>query len=212
MRAGLLLALVALSGCSPANANDAEFWTPSSASVESTDEDAGTDPPPEPGTDAGTTPPKTDAGTPKPSGTCLRVEFTTVSYFGRYAPSHVGAVWITDASGKFVKTLQEWGVRRSGNLYNWRQSAGGNTVDAITGATLKSHVAHKLDWNCTNVSKARVAPGKYTVHAEFAESNVSGASNAGPTFEAAFEVGVASTDTPADSKGYKAKLIKVTAP
>lgn len=196
MRPWLVIAL-GLAACSPANVNDAEYWTPSSANIVDGDdaaasEDAAT------ADDAGTTAP--------PPQNCLRVEFTTVSVGGRYAPSHVAAVWITDASGKFVKTLREWGYRRQGYLSAWRASSGANTVDAITAATLKSHGRSTLDWNCTDTSKKRVADGKYTVHAEFTEANT-----AGPTFTADFDVGSAkSTDNPADSRGYTGKTIVFT--
>lgn len=200
MRPWLLIAL-GLAACSPANVNDAEYWTPSSANIVDGDdaavavEDAATT------DDAGTTAPP-----PPPSKNCLRVEFTTVSVGGRYAPSHVAAVWITDSSGKFVKTLREWGYRRQGYLSAWRASSGANTVDAITAATLKSHGPLTLDWDCTDTSKKRVAAGKYTVRAEFTEANT-----AGPNFAADFEVGSApSTGNPADSRGFTGKTIKFT--
>lgn len=201
MRAMLLALPLALAACSPANVNDSEYWTPSSANVVA-DDDAET------ADDTSTPPPpRDDSGTPPPPSTnCLRVEFTTVSVSGRYSPSHVAAVWITNSSGGFVKTLREWGVRRSQYLSTWRKSSSGNTVDAITAATLKSHGALAMDWNCTDVSKARVAPGKYTVHAEFTESN-----GQGPVFAADFDVGAAPNSTnPADTNGYKAKLIRFT--
>lgn len=216
MRVTVLALVLGLTACSPANSNDAEFWTPSTGDPV-TDEDTGAvdedaavvlddsgtvvDTGTKPKTDSGTTPPPTDSGT-TPTGTCLHVEFTTVSVGGKYSPSHVGAVWITDSSGKFVKTLQEWGTKRQGYLTKWKASSGSNTVDAITGATLKSHGTHKLDWNCTNVSKAAVPAGTYNVNAEFTEQN-----GAGPTFSASFTVGTAKTDNPADSTGYKAKVI-----
>ena len=205
MKKPLFAMLLVLAGCSPANVNDGEYWTPSTASDEVVGDDGGTPPPPP--SDSGTKPPSTDSGTKPPtSGNCLHVAFTTVSTGGRYAPNHVAAVWITDASGKFVKTLREWGVRRSGYLVTWRRDSGGSTVDAVTGATLSAHGPLSLDWNCTDTAKNRVPNGKYTVHAEFTEMN-----GQGPVFDATFEIGPSSnTSNPADSSGFKAKTITFT--
>ena len=194
-RAVVVLALVM--GCSPANQNDAEYWTPSvgPASTPSGD-DAGTD---------GATP-------PPPSRDCLRVEFTTISYGGRYGPRNVGAVWVTNEAGTFIKTLEEWGTRRYSNLVAWRKSSGGNTVDAVTGATRSSASAHSSTWNCSNVDEAAVPAGNYFVNVEFVENNVSASGvGAGPLWKEAFAVGTApATLTPAADKSYTNKKIVFT--
>lgn len=203
MRRLALALILALAGCSPANVNDAEYWSPSAAPVtegEGDDDAAPLD-------DTGTPPPSDSGSTPPPaSATCLSVEITTVSVFGRYTPSHVAAVWITDASGKFIKTLREWGVRRSGYLYTWRKQSGGSTVDAVTGATLKSHGLLTMEWNCTDAAKKRVAPGKYVVHAEFTESN-----GQGPLLETTFDVGATpNTQSSGAIRGYSGAVVKFT--
>ncbi len=190
MRA-LRLGIVGLVACSPANQNDAEYWSPSV--VDPAAVDASVD----------ETPPLKD---------CLRVEFTTVSYGGRYAPRNVGAVWITTEAGAFVKTLEEWGTRRHTNLYAWRKSSAGNTVDAITGATRSTAGAHTSTWNCSDGRKVLVPAGNYVVNAEFVENNVSSTgTGAGPGWKQTFTVGATpETLTPANDKAYLDKKIVFT--
>jgi flagellar hook assembly protein FlgD len=99
---------------------------------------------------------------------------TTVTAKGRYAPSNVGAIWISDAQGKFVKTLEEWGgpvFNRIVNATAWETASGGNKVDAVTGATRSNHGPHTATWNCTDVSENVVPNGSYQVHVTFAESD-----------------------------------------
>ena len=197
MRA-LVPVICTLAACSPANHNDAEYWSPSIVEpAAAPKEDAAVE---------DTTAP------PPPAKDCLGVEFTTVSYGGRYGPRNVGAVWITNEAGKFVKTLEEWGLRRYSNLYAWRKSSGGNTVDAVTGATRSTASAHSSTWNCTDLGGGHVPTGTYFVNAEFVENNVSSSgSGAGPTWKEAFIVGTAPvTLTPADDKAYIRKKIVFT--
>ncbi len=106
------------------------------------------------------------------SGTCtFTFMVTTVTAHGTYAPRNVGAIWIDDGSGKFVKTLQEWGVARIGNATAWETASGGNVVDAVTGATLPNHGPHTATWNCTDLSGNPVPDGNYSVNVTFAESD-----------------------------------------
>jgi len=96
---------------------------------------------------------------------------TTVTARGRYAPDNVGAIWISDASGKFVKTLQVWGTIRLGNATAWTSVSFSNTVDAVTGATRHSHGPLQATWDCTDLQRAPVANGAYKVNITFAESD-----------------------------------------
>ena len=99
---------------------------------------------------------------------------TTATYGGAYKPAHVLAIWVTDASGTFVKTLkrQAWG--RRGYLTQWVANSEENAVDAITGATLTSHQAHNLVWDCTDVDGSLVPDGVYRIRVEFTEDNGTG--------------------------------------
>ena len=102
-------------------------------------------------------------------GTCLTVEFTTVSPKGKYSPRNIGAIWITDGNGAYVKTLEVWAGKRAKYLNKWTLSSGGDRVDAVSSATLSSHVHHKATWSCIDKAKNPVAGGAYVVHAELTD-------------------------------------------
>lgn len=159
-------------GCGPASGSDPEFWTPlaggggdepdsgqgsqSSAQAASSGAGAG-------GAGGG--------GPVSPLGGALAFGFTTVSFGGEYAPRNVGAVWIADGQGAFVKTLEVWAAKRSKHLVKWRAASGNNVVDAVTGATRSSHVAHELLWDGTDTAGQAVPAGAYRIYVEFTEEN-----------------------------------------
>jgi hypothetical protein len=140
--------------------------------------------------DAGKTPRDAGTGTGSSSGgggdagppgapCSLSVAVTTVSDHGNYSPNNVGAIWIANSSGTFVKTLKVWGSIRINHLSAWNSataSAGftNRTVDAITGATLSSFQTHMVSWNCTDDTRAAVPDGAYRVYFETADSNAGG--------------------------------------
>jgi hypothetical protein len=82
--------------------------------------------------------------TADPVTTDGKVDFTvkTVTYNGDRSPKNILAIWVEDISGKFVKTLLLRADQRKQWLLTWNIKSGGNTVDAITGATLSSHQTH----------------------------------------------------------------------
>lgn len=155
------------------------------------------------GTDATSSPSPSVA----PSGACARVEVTTVSYRGEYAPENVGAIWIATASGAFVRTLDVWGNKRLEHAVAWRAASNGDDVDAITGATRKSAGAHIAAWDCRDAQGAAVAPGSYVVHLEFTEENSSDERPPGPhrllPFELAASVSAASVPDDATTRGFR---------
>jgi hypothetical protein len=104
-------------------------------------------------------------------GCTLTFSVTTVSFNGSYAPRNVGAIWISDAGGTFVKSLNVWGNRRRRHLNTWNDVSGGNTLDAITGATASDHGTRTGTWNCTGVDRRPVGDGVYRVNVDFTESN-----------------------------------------
>lgn len=126
------------------------------------------------------------------SGT-LTFTVRTVTYGGGYAPRNVGAIWITNSSNQFVKTIKVWAQEHRGALVRWIASSGNNTVGAITGATLNSHQLHSVTWNGTNVSNAQVPDGDYKVNIEFAEHSAS-SSNMGKYSVHTFSKGPANID------------------
>lgn len=114
---------------------------------------------------------------PAPSmdtGMSLSLDFTTVSQRGRYAPKNIGAVWIEDATGKYVKTLDAWAAKRARYLTKWvSKNPTGDRVDAISRATLPNHIAHHAIWNLKD-SKGVVAPdGEYTIYIESTDQETS---------------------------------------
>jgi len=107
------------------------------------------------------------------SGKCtMTFDVTTVTAKGRYAPANAGAVWITDAQNKFVKTLRTWSILELQQVTAWVQASNRNTVDAVTGATRRSHgPLDQTKWDCTDVMHAAVPDGAYILHVSFAESD-----------------------------------------
>jgi flagellar hook assembly protein FlgD len=95
----------------------------------------------------------------------------TVSYNGNYAPNNSGAIWITNASNQFIKTIKVWAIPYRYTLVKWIASSQNNTTGAITGASLTSHQTHTITWNGTNASNTQVADGDYKVNIEFTEHN-----------------------------------------
>lgn len=194
---GLVAAFVA--GCGPASGGDPAFWTPYGG---------GGAPP-----DSEMTPPSTSAGSGgggagggMAAANGLVFRFTTTSVDGEYAPKNVGAVWITDGQGAFVKTLELWAAKRAKHLVQWNAASDANIVDAVTGATRKNHGAHESSWDGTNAAGLPASDGDYQVHVEFTEWNSSSKSEPdGPTVSIAFTRGPAPLDfVPPDTTGFTA--------
>jgi hypothetical protein len=147
--------------------------------------------------DAGTGAPR-GGGTPSPGGdasgpvpepasaACARVEVTTSTYRGEFAPENVGAIWITTSTGLFVRSLDVWGSKRLKHAVAWLAASLGNDVDAVTGATRQAAGAHLVTWDCRSAEGTRVAPGTYVVHVEFTEENSATESPPGPHRELSF--------------------------
>ena len=141
------------------------------------------------------------------TGMCsLSVTVTTASTGGQFAPRNIGAIWITNSSGAFVKTLAKWAAVRQQYLTAWNASSKANVVDAVTSATLSSHQTHKVTWNCTDASKAQVADGAYKVNFELTDKDATG-----PNYSAAFTKGpTGATVTPADASSFKSISVVFT--
>lgn len=109
----------------------------------------------------------------------LTVSVTTSSTGGNYAPKNVVAIWIEDYSGKFVKTLLEYGDKRKTYLNSWETSTAAaglafNTADAVTGATTNSHGARACAWDGTDFNQKPVPDGEYRVRMELTDKNAMG--------------------------------------
>lgn len=99
---------------------------------------------------------------------------TTVNHGGEYAPKNVMAIWVTTSGGTFVKSLKVMAAQRKSKLITWLSYSGGNTVDAITGATLLTNQTHTVSWDCTNTSGALVPDGNYKIHVEYTDNDFQG--------------------------------------
>ncbi len=176
-------------------------------------------------------PPRTDASTGSPdtrsadvavmkdappvgmgSPSCkLAVSLTTVTTGKNYDPKNVGAIWIADDAGKFLKTLKVWAGTRITHLNKWNAvtTAAGlarSKVDAVTGGTISTQQTHSAAWTCTDASKAPVADGSYQLCMEMTESNA-----AGPTGCVSFMKGAtAAKTTPADLSNFKGLTLDFT--
>ncbi len=113
-----------------------------------------------------------DAGTP---GT-LTVDFTTTPIGERWGPANVGAVWIEDASGVYVETLERWAALRAGSLYRWKAHACTSAwpeMDAMTGATLATHgTPHHDVWNGKDFKGTLAPDGTYELFIEVTETEL----------------------------------------
>lgn len=127
---------------------------------------------------------------------------------GRYAPKNIGAIWVERADGSFVHTLEMWARTRRRYLVEFRARTGGNTVDAVTGATLSSHRTHAVRWNLTDVSGCAVRPGDYKLVLELTDRD-----GAGPLFEIPFAYDGADLDlAPEDQRTFTAMRLTIRDP
>jgi hypothetical protein len=84
-----------------------------------------------------------------PGGGVLSLAFdVTTSPVGmKYQPKNIGAIWIEDGNGKFVKSLEVWAQTRRRSLTNYLSSLAGASIDVTASATLGSHRTHHVTWN-----------------------------------------------------------------
>lgn len=142
------------------------------------------------------------------SAQTLTFKVQTVTFNGNYGPVHVQAVWITDANGKFVKTVDVRATIRIGFLSNWiTATPNKNTVDASTGASLLTHPTSPVTftWNCKDVNKAVVPDGNYFINIEFNENVFAGRLAKYP-----FKLGPASEGTFADLPNFISASYSIT--
>lgn len=112
---------------------------------------------------------------PDPSPlSALRIHVRTSSFGGRFAPRNVGAIWIEDRDGDFVKTVKRWGQTRAKWLTRFVAASDENLVDAITGATLPVHQTHDATWNLMDLAHCEIGAGEYRVVFEMTERSGTG--------------------------------------
>lgn len=106
--------------------------------------------------------------------TGLTVSVVTSSADGIYAPKNVVAIWIENSDGQFIKTLTVYAKARISYLTNWESASGGNTADALTGATQTTHGTIYGSWNGTDAKGFTVPDGNYKVCMELTDKNSTG--------------------------------------
>jgi hypothetical protein len=144
-----------------------------------------------------------------PAQTCtLSFQVTTVTFNGSYSPHNVGAIWVSDGSGRFIKSLTVWAQRRTRYLTTWETASMGNTVDAITSATANSHGMRTGKWNCTGLDEKTVPDGPYRINVEFTERNGAGR----VMTPLAFTKGGPVNLMPPDQANFRAIQLQVTTP
>lgn len=105
------------------------------------------------------------------SGT-LTVSVTTTTYNGGYAPKNYVAIWITNSSNTYVKTLMVYYGSHVNDLATWvSNNSSKDKTDAITGATRTTHGLRTATWDGTNVSKVVQVDGTYNVKMDLAEDS-----------------------------------------
>jgi hypothetical protein len=114
-------------------------------------------------------------GTMAATGT-LAFDVITVNQGGRYAPRNVGAIWIEDSAGKFVKTLKVWAGSRGRYLTKFNTEASGNRTDAVTSATIGQFGAQHATWNLSTSTGTPAANGAYKVLIEVTDHDGNGQS------------------------------------
>ena len=78
---------------------------------------------------------------------------STKTYGGHYSPRHVLAIWVADQQTNFVKTLKRQAQEQQAELDRWNTARKGWTrVDGVSGATLSTHTAHTVTWDCTGTN------------------------------------------------------------
>ncbi|MFV8749655.1 DUF2271 domain-containing protein [Nannocystaceae bacterium ST9] len=112
----------------------------------------------------------------------VQLSFTvrTSAVGGQFAPRNVGAIWIEDGEGVFVRTLERWGIMRAKWLLRFNEASEGDVTDAITGATLPAHETHVVDWDLRDLSGCEVANGEYDLVIELTDRSGAGESIAIP--------------------------------
>jgi hypothetical protein len=124
------------------------------------------------------------AAPPAGAAGSLTITYTTQPHGGPYAPRNIVAVWVEDAAGNFVRTIDRYAATRKSHLIGWIAKAGNADTDAVSGATRANHTgALTRTWDLTGRGGTEIPDGTYTIRMELADSNAStAAQNAQGTF------------------------------
>lgn len=145
---------------------------------------------------------KTGAGTVQ----SVTFDVTTVAQGGKYAPKNIGAIWIEDESGAYVRSIEVWAGIRKRDLRQYVSKLGGRKdTDVTTSATLRAHRAHEVTWDLKDSSGAVVPAGAYKLYVEVTDRE-----GAGQTYSVAFDTSQGTQIiTPAGSSYYNSMSLKL---
>lgn len=152
----------------------------------------------------GTVGPGSSGGTTA-SASNLSFDVTTSPVGYRYQPRNIGAIWVQDANGKLVKSLEVWASVRRRYLTRYTSALSGSAVDVTASATLSSHRAHHVTWNMTDKSGSAAPPGKYSLIMELTDGDQTGRNNTVPFDTSAG----ASSTTPADAPSFSGMRLQL---
>lgn len=118
-------------------------------------------------------------------------ETQTLGTAPHWGPSNMGAVWIEDASGTYIKTIERWVSQlREHSLYHWQTHACTSTwpePDAVSQASLPEPAKHQSTWDSKDLHGKVVPDGTYYLLIEVTETDTA----YGPLAAYAFEKGTA---------------------
>jgi hypothetical protein len=163
----------------------------------------------------------------------MTIDYTVVGSHGMWYPHNIGAVWVEDTNGHFMKTVERWAAIRADYLAAWnmRESAHGkwptcffanacsgamvpDQTDVVSQATIfEDNQAHHTVWNCKDLNGKVVPDGKYRIFVEEME-NIYPLYPAGPLAMFDFDKGATPmTFTPPDTMPFKGmKVVYKPAP
>jgi hypothetical protein len=135
----------------------------------------------------------------------LTVSFTTLPLNQTWTPDNVGAVWVEDASERYVKTLELWAGIRKKSLYKWGvRACQQSEPDIVTQATLAAHGEHMATWNGKDFKGNVVPDGRYKVFIEVTETEL----DVGSASTHEFDKGpMPTTVVPGDGEAHQALTI-----
>lgn len=137
----------------------------------------------------------------------LTFSVNLTSHNSTYGYDHYVAIWIENGTSTFVKTKYKMADSHgtTSHLPVWKTASGGNTTDAVTGASLHTYSSPcTISWNATDVPGSIVTDGTYTIHVEFTWAH--GGSTASTSYT--FTKGqVADVQNPADQTEFKSVSI-----
>lgn len=113
----------------------------------------------------------------------------TITNNSTYSPRNVFAIWIKDSADNFVVSRKVMANSRKQHLVKWKANSNGNTVNAVTGATLQNHQTHTITWDGKNTAGVEVPDGVYQVWVEYSSTNSASNGNQGPSFSVNFNKG-----------------------